>query len=91
MNPREIESQSRLTRSTSASAACSEMPSAITCSAALSSAGLGASKRPLPSGTSSLSLRTRSASFADTAPKRASSSSAVITSGVSGSNGAVTA
>ena len=31
MNAREIDSQSRLTRSTSTSAACSEMPSATTC------------------------------------------------------------
>ncbi len=35
MNAREIDSQSRLTRSTSASAACSGMPSATTSSAAL--------------------------------------------------------
>ena len=56
-NAREIDSQSRLTRSISASAACREMPSATTSSAARSSAGLGTSKRSSPSGTSSFSLR----------------------------------
>ena len=91
MKAREIESQSRLTRSTRASAACNGMPSSSTCSAAPSSAGLGTSKRPSPSGTSSPNLRTRSASLASTLPKRCSSSAAVINSGASGSKGAVTA